>query len=226
MEGFGSGGTRPDESAGGGSLSLRPRPLEGSAVSSDEELVRRAQHGDESAFAVLIGRYDRKIINHIYAMLRDYDRALDLAQETFLRLLTRVNAYSETARFSTWLYRIGTNLAIDEIRRRKRWRMIPFLTRPDGGQIEFPSDPGGSPDAPLLEDERRRLVREAVASLPPHYRGAVVLKDLQDLPYEEVAEILEVPVGTVKSRVNRARSLLKDALEPVLEAGPPQDDRP
>jgi RNA polymerase sigma-70 factor (ECF subfamily) len=201
--------------------------LNPAAGPSDEQLVRRAQEGDESAFDTLIRRYEKKITSHVYAMLRDYDRALDLAQETFLRLLTRVDAYRETARFSTWLYRISTNLAIDEIRRRRRWRMVPFLGKGDQewqDPAERPVVLGGprppSPEAPLLEDERRTMVRQAVATLPPHYRSAVVLKDLQDLPYDEVAEILEVPVGTVKSRVNRARTMLKDSLRSVLALSP------
>lgn len=197
-----------------------------SQPASDEELVRRAQAGDSSAFDELIARYEGKITHHIHAMLRDWDKALDLAQDTFVKLLTRVDAYRETAKFSTWLYRIGTNLAIDEIRRRKRWRWVPFLTTsPDGQEQEIPHlrvtakrSPG--PEAPLLEDERRGLVRRAIDDLPPHYRSAVLLKDMQDLPYEEVSEILEIPIGTVKSRVNRARGMLKDRLEPVFEDQP------
>lgn len=198
-------------------------PAGGTAGVTDEQLVRRAQRGDHSAFDILIGRYEKKIVNHIYSMLRDYDKALDLAQETFIRLVTRVDAYKETARFSTWLYRIGTNLAIDEIRRRKRWRLVPFLGHGDqegevlpGRSTYLASRLAPSPDVPLLEDETKNMVRRAVATLPAHYRSALVLKDLQDLQYEEVAEILEVPVGTVKSRVNRARALLKDSLESVL----------
>jgi RNA polymerase sigma-70 factor (ECF subfamily) len=191
--------------------------------------VRQAQGGDDSAFEILIARYDRKITSHIYAMLRDYDRALDLAQETFLRLLTRVDYYKETARFSTWLYRIGTNLAIDEIRRRRRWRLVPIIGK---GEEEWQpprlqaADQRHSlpPDAPLLEDETRTLVRAAVATLPEHYRSALVLKDLQDMPYEEVAEVLEVPVGTVKSRVNRARSLLKESLREHFAADEERND--
>lgn len=206
-------------------MSADPLPFaEGTEGPTDEELVRLAREGEDRAFDLLIARYESKIVSHIHAMLRDYDKALDLAQETFVRLLTRVDAYRETARFSTWLYRIGTNLAIDEIRRRRRWRMVPFMS-PGGpgdraldGGVPLPTSHRPGPEAPLLEDETRTVIRNAVASLPPHYRSAVVLKDLQDLPYEDVAEILEIPVGTVKSRVNRGRGMLKDTLEPVLSS--------
>ena len=190
---------------------------------TDESLVRMAQAGDESAFEILISRYESKITSHIYAMLRDYDRALDLAQETFVRLLTRVDAYKEAAKFSTWLYRIGTNLAIDEIRRRRRWRLVPFISPTTGeappvDSIRLPTIVAPpTPDVPLLEDERRGFVRRAISALPSHYRSAILLKDMEDLPYDEVAEILDVPIGTVKSRVNRARALLKDSLQPVFD---------
>ena len=188
---------------------MDPNPVARSTSPTDEELVRLAQQGVSSAFESLISRYERKITNHIYGMLRDYDRALDLAQDTFIKLLTRVDKYRETAKFSTWLYRISTNLAIDEIRRRRRWRWVPFIvTNNDGQEMETVplritgAQPG--PDVPLFEEERRDFVRIAIDGLPPHYKSAVLLKDMQDLPYDEVSEILEIPVGTVKSRLNAA----------------------
>jgi RNA polymerase sigma-70 factor (ECF subfamily) len=192
---------------------------------SDEQLVELAKGGDRAAFEQLVSRFMNPILNHIRGMLRDRERALDLTQETFIRLYTHLGDYRSHARLSTWLYRIATNLAIDEIRRRRRSRVLPFRVRREDGEEaepEFP-DNGPGPDAPLLRSEVQEKVRAAVAQLPEVYRASLVLRDLQGLSYEQVAEVLSVPIGTVKSRVNRARLLLKERLAPYvgnLEAPP------
>jgi RNA polymerase sigma-70 factor (ECF subfamily) len=184
----------------------------------DQELVRLALEGDRSAFERLVSRHMNLVLNHLHGMLHDRERALDLCQETFLRLHRHLAEYRSDARLSTWLYRIATNLAIDEIRKSRRSRVLPFRTRREDGEPCEPEfqDARPGPEAQVLTEELREEVRAAVAGLPEAYRASLVLRDLQGLSYEEVAEALEVPVGTVKSRVNRARLLLRERLAPYL----------
>lgn len=191
-------------------------------VPSDEDLVLRFQGGDTSAFDTLVRRYKNPVANFLFSLIHDYDRSLELAQETFLRVYQNVGRYEINAKFSTWVYRIGMNLAIDEMRRRKRWRFIPFVVRTEDGEFlerEQPDD-DLDPEDRLLESEVQRVVRDAIATLPERYRASLVLKDLQGLSYQEIAEIHRVPEGTVKSRINRARLLLKERLTPYFTGRP------
>ena len=191
-------------------------------VPSDEDLVLRFQGGDASAFDALVRRYKNPVTNFLFTLIHDYDRSLELAQDTFLRVYQNVGRYQINAKFSTWVYRIGMNLAIDEMRRRKRWRFVPFVVRTEDGELlerEQPDD-DLDPEDHLLGSEVQRVVRAAIATLPERYRASLVLKDLQGLSYEEIAEIHRVPEGTVKSRINRARLLLKERLTPYFMGRP------
>jgi len=188
----------------------------------DEELVFRVQRGDRASFDLLVKRYKNPLTGFLYGVVQDYDRAQELSQDAFLRVYVNIRRYEPSARFSTWLYRIGLNLAIDETRRRKRWKWVPmFSTNQDGETFEReqPStDPG--PERRTLENETQQVVRAAIATLPDIYRTSLILKDLQGLSYEEIAAIQEIPEGTVKSRLNRARALLKERLTPYIQGRP------
>lgn len=188
---------------------------------SDHELVAAARDGDELAFQEVVRRYRTPITNFVYRMLNDYDTAVDLAQETFVRIYTSINRYEANYSFSTYIYRIASNLAISEIRKRKRRRVVSLFgvfTGEDGEPVALdPADNRQLQDERMLEDERRRAVNRAIASLPEKYRTALVLRDIEDHTYEQIATILSLSEGTVKSRINRARNLLREKLEHLLD---------
>jgi RNA polymerase sigma-70 factor (ECF subfamily) len=188
---------------------------------SDHELVAAARDGDELAFQEVVRRYRTPITNFVYRMLNDYDMAVDLAQETFVRIFTSLNRYEANYSFSTYIYRIASNLAISEIRKRKRRRVVSLFgvfKGDDGEAVELdPADDRQLQDDRMLEDERRRAVNRAIASLPEKYRTALVLRDIEDHSYEQIATILSLSEGTVKSRINRARNLLREKLGHLLD---------
>ena len=189
---------------------------------SDHELMAAVREGDEWAFDELVRRYQSPMTGYLYRMLNDYETALDLAQETFVRLYQNAHRYRANHHFSTYLYRIATNLAISELRRRKRWNMLPlvsFFATKDGEEEEKAFDLPDTrplPEAWILREEERQIVARAVASLPEKYRAAIILRDIQGLDYEQIAEILRLPLGTVKSRINRARNFLREKLRGYL----------
>jgi RNA polymerase sigma-70 factor (ECF subfamily) len=187
----------------------------------------RVQAGSEDAFEELVTRYQGPILGYLTGMLSDRDEALDATQETFVRLFTRADRHRAQGSFRAWLYKMATNVALDLLRKRRRRRWVR-LFEPAGASAVSGDGSGVSAEAAraplpwtgapssalggLLADERAAAVQRAVATLPAVYRTALILKDLQDLPYEDVAGALGVSAGTVKSRVNRARNLLRDKL--------------
>jgi RNA polymerase sigma-70 factor (ECF subfamily) len=156
------------------------------------------QEGDEEAFKELVRRYKEPIISFSARLLNSREKAMDIAQETFIRVFASADSYRPVGAFGGWLYRIAYNLAINELR-------------------SFdPRSPAPSAEDSLLGDERSALVRRCVAALPPKYRGAVVMKDMEGLTFDEIARILGCPESTVKSRVMRARRMLRKRLEGAL----------
>jgi RNA polymerase sigma-70 factor (ECF subfamily) len=187
---------------------------------NDHDLIAAVRDGDEVAFQEIVRRYRNPITNFVYRMIDDYERAVELAQETFIRVYTSASRYEANYSFSTYIYRIATNLAISELRKRKRRKFIslfsPFVD--DGGEpveIDLP-DEKPLQDESLIDDERRRAVARAIASLPEKYRAAIVLRDVEGLSYDRIAEVLKLSEGTVKSRINRARNLLKEKLSAYM----------
>lgn len=185
-------------------------------AASDHELLALIRDGDEVAFQEIVRRYRNPITNFVYRMIDDYERSVELAQETFIRIFTSASRYQANYSFSTYIYRIASNLAISELRRRKRRKLVslfsPFTTD-DGEAIEIdPPDVNPLQDETMIKDERRRAVARAIASLPEKYRAAIVLRDVEGLSYDRIAEVLDLSEGTVKSRINRARNLLKEKL--------------
>jgi len=187
---------------------------------SDHELLAATRDGDGAAFQEIVRRYRNPITNFIYRMIDDYEKAVDLAQETFVRVYTSTDRYRADYSFSTYIYRIASNLAISELRQRKRRRLIPlfsFFTDEKGEAVEMDfADERPLQDTALIEDERRRAVSRAIKSLPEKYRVAVILRDVEGLSYERITEILGLSEGTVKSRINRARNLLREKLRNYL----------
>lgn len=185
---------------------------------SDHALLEATRTGDQDAFAELVGRYRNQLTGYIYRMTNDYDGAVDLAQETFVRLYRAVDRYQTSHAFSTYLYRIATNLAISELRKRKRRRLVSltgfFQTSDRGEAREFdPADERPLIDCELVATERRQAVQRAISTLPEKYRAPLILRDVEGRSYEEIARILQTSEGTVKSRISRARDFLREKMK-------------
>jgi RNA polymerase sigma-70 factor, ECF subfamily len=183
---------------------------------SDHSLIEATKNGDEDAFAIIITRYRSPITNYLYRFLNDYEEAVDLAQETFVRVYFAIDRYHTDFAFSTYIYRIATNLAISEIRKRKRRTILSLtgLFQSDAeDNTEFqPADERSLPDKDLIDTEQEQVIAKAIATLPPKYRVPVILRDIEGRTYEEIATILDLGLGTTKSRISRARALLKEKL--------------
>lgn len=184
---------------------------------SDHQLIEATRNGDEAAFAEIVNRYRNPLTNYLFRMLNDYEEAVDLAQETFVRVYFALERYHTEFAFSTYLYRIATNLAITEIRKRRRRKLLSltgFFGENETENEDFqPPDEKSLPDKNLLETERTRAIEKAIISLPEKYRAPIILREIQDLSYEEIAQILELGLGTTKSRISRARALLREKLK-------------
>lgn len=178
---------------------------------NETELVTRAQNGDRNAFSELVRIHAQGVLNVVYRMCGDMQVAEDAAQETFIQAWLRLPSYRPQASLRNWLYRIAVNSAIDMLRKEKR--ILP-------GAVEDlslkESEPG--PEALVASFERTEMVQEAVLALPDASRAVLVLREFEDLSYQEIAEALDIPVGTVMSRLNYARKLLKEKLEVKLFA--------
>jgi RNA polymerase sigma-70 factor, ECF subfamily len=185
---------------------------------SDEQAMWRVQmHDDNQAFAQLLSRWEGPIKRLCIRMLNDEHKAEDVTQEAFARIYAKRKDFQHGSKFSTFLWRVATNLCLDELRRVKRRRELTILPQTmDSSETdvweELPSD-GPGPDATAVADEHAELVRRAVAQLPEHYRSVVVLRHYEDLKFREIADVLDVPEGTVKSRMAEALSLLNAALK-------------
>lgn len=186
-------------------------------VLSDHELIEAAKNGDENAFAEIVARYRSPITNFLYRFLNDYEEAVDLAQETFVRVYFAIERYHTGFAFSTYIYRIATNLAITEVRKRKRRKLLSLtgLFQNDlDDPTEFqPADTKPLADADIIDAEQSRAIARAITTLPPKYRVPIVLRDIEGLSYDEIASVMNLGLGTTKSRINRARGLLKVKLK-------------
>ncbi|MGI8639805.1 MAG: sigma-70 family RNA polymerase sigma factor [Pyrinomonadaceae bacterium] len=184
---------------------------------SDHALIESAKNGDEAAFAEIVRRYRNPITNYLYRFLNDYEEAVDLAQETFVRVYFALERYHTDFAFSTYIYRIATNLAISELRKRKRRKLVSltgFFQYDNEEEEDFhPTDEKPLPDVNLIENEQSKMIARAIAALPEKYRAPIVLREIEEKTYEEIAQILELGLGTTKSRINRARGLLREKLK-------------
>jgi RNA polymerase sigma-70 factor (ECF subfamily) len=194
--------------------------LPGGGAESDEQLMLRVGQGDKGAFDEIVRRYTSRMVNLAYQIVGDREMAQDIAQETFLRAYKSASRYREISKFSTWLYTIAINLCRNELRRRKfrMYSLEGMAEREDEDKLRIDiADESMKPDRDLERKEIGRIVREAVAMLPEKFRTPLVLRDIQDLTYEEIGGILDLPEGTVKSRINRARQRVKEILTPLFE---------
>ncbi|MEZ5307389.1 MAG: sigma-70 family RNA polymerase sigma factor [Pyrinomonadaceae bacterium] len=187
---------------------------------SDHDLIELTRKGEESAYAEIVARYQNPLTNYLYRMLNDYEEAVDLTQEAFVRVYLAIERYHSGYAFSTYIYRIATNLAITELRKRKRRKLFSLtgLFQFDGDEeVEFqPPDKRETPDLETVNKEKSVVIGKAIAALPDKYRAPIILREIQELSYEEIAEILELGLGTTKSRISRGRGLLRDRLKDYL----------
>jgi RNA polymerase sigma-70 factor (ECF subfamily) len=190
--------------------------LAGKSSISDLDLVKSAALGREEDFEALVIRYQRQIVNYIFRIIGDYDAALDVTQETFIKVYNFLNKYSTEYKFSTWLYRIAHNAAIDHLRRNSVQSQSIETENADGTyqlQLEC-SQPG--PEKLRERSEWRAELQDVVRCLPASYRELIVLRHSRELSYDEIAEVTGLPLGTVKNRLFRAREMMREIL---LERG-------
>ena len=196
------------------------------AALPDHEIMTRLKSAPPElvmdGFEILVARYKNSIVSFLFRFVGDFRTAEDLAQETFLRVFKKVNDYNNAAKFSTWLYTIASNLAKDEFKRRAR-HPARSLDWKGGGDTtrnipQIKADTTDSvPDVQLEHDEIRKNVKKALELLDEHDREVLLLKDVQGLSYEEISHVLELPMGTVKSRISRARVAFKDVWKKMGE---------
>lgn len=183
------------------------------AYMDDQKLIALVQEGDEAAFAEIVRIYKDKIVNFLYQVTGDYQRAVDLSQETFLRVYFKADRYKPIAPFSSWVYAIASNLAKTDIKRRRRMNAVSLEELPPTVDI---STPGGEEGDSGLS----RNLKAALDSLHPRYRLPVVMKDVEGYSQEEIAAILKRPVGTIKARISRGRTMLRKCLEKAVDKKP------
>ena len=181
---------------------------------ADGELVARAIAGREEGFEELVRRYQRPIVAYVYRMVGDYDAALDLTQEVFIKVYGSLERYRPEFKFSTWIYRIAHNASIDHLRRLGGMRTEDLEVEGEGGRTyEKPlASSAPSPEQESERRERRAEIEEIVQALAPAYRELIVLRHAHDLSYDEIAEVTGLPLGTVKNRIFRAREAMRTHL--------------
>ena len=192
-------------------------PLQSSPASyaqkSDEVLITLFQHGERGVYKILVERYQERVRSLIFSIFHDSGMVDDLAQEVFIKAYEALPSFRLDSSFYTWIYRIAVNKSRDEMRRRKVRRFLSFQTLVDEANKELVAKMSVPPE----ERDAKEIVSLGLQALPEKFRSAIILKDIEGLSYEEIAEVLQCELGTVKSRLSRARSMLRKVLQPLLE---------
>ena len=194
-------------------LSMERLVMDNEFKFSDEELILRFQKGDEQSYVELVNRYRDRLINFIYRFVNDTESAEDIVQDALLKVYTHKHYYKNIAKFSTWLYTIAGNLAKTELRKKKT-RKVTNLSQmgPEDKDFELTSNEPETDKATQNEYLEKRI-QIAINKLPLHFKTVTILREIQELSYEEISKIVDVPLGTVKSRINRARLQLQKELK-------------
>jgi RNA polymerase sigma-70 factor (ECF subfamily) len=191
-------------------------------AADDSAVVTAFLNGEERAFTELVERYQTRLLNFIYRTIGDRDRAEDLVQEVFIRVYRHLHRFDRSKKFSTWAYTIASNLAKNELRNRSRNPLVLFQSMRSQGEegeerpIEF-EDATSRPDDMYRKRHLQELVEGTVSKLPEHHREVFVLREIEGKSYEEIAEITHCNLGTVKSRLNRARTAFAAIIEPQID---------
>lgn len=193
------------------------------STATDQEVVEHARDGRESAYRELVRRYQRPVFSLIYRMVRDRELAEDLSQETFVKVLNAIDRYRPEFKFSSWVFKIANNAAIDHLRR-KELDTLSLDGGPDATTAERVEATalqiGDTTESPLDELEARELgsaIERAIGKLRPEYQTCIILRHVEGRPYDEIADILGLPLGTVKTYIHRARAELRELLDPLCE---------
>lgn len=189
----------------------------GAEQPTDEDLVAAVLRGDRERFGDLVDRYQGRLVNYLFRLLRSADDAHDLAQEVLVKVYQVLDRYDPQYRFSTWLFRVAQNAAIDQIRRR-RLKLVSLRqddSEGDGRDWDLPS-PERGPYGELRNRERGDAIQEAIEGLPWEYRELILLRHFGELPYEDIARMKGMPLGTVKNKLFRGRQMLKERLQDFL----------
>jgi len=189
------------------------------AETTDAQLVRRVQKGDKGAFDLLVLKYQHKIVNLVMRYVRDPDQALDITQEAFLKAYRALPRFRGDAAFYTWMYRIAVNTAKNYLAAQRRRPMDVELDMQDPDQFDLHAKlkDTDTPEAVTLSHELQSTVERAIAALPDDLRTAIVLRELDGMSYEEIAETMECPVGTVRSRIFRARDAISKKIGALID---------
>ena len=182
-------------------------------VYTDEQLIARFQTGDEQAYVELVNRYRDRLMNFVFQFLGDMEQSEDVVQDTMLKLFEKKHYYREIAKFSTWIYTIARNLANTELRKRKR-RKVTVLSQMTRDEREYEL-PAIQPETgqEVQNEYAAKQIQIAIHALPEHFKTVIILRDIQELSYDDISSIVGVPLGTVKSRINRARLQLQADLK-------------
>jgi len=185
----------------------------------DQELVERVQSGDKRAFDLLVGKYQHKIVSLISRYVSDHAEALDVAQEAFIKAYRAIGRFRGDSAFYTWLYRIAINTAKNHLVAQNRRPPLSDVDAQDAEQFQVDSrlKEQDSPEHDVLREEIERTIHRAIADLPDDLRVAITLRELEGMSYEEIAKTMECPIGTVRSRIFRAREAIDQRLRPLLD---------
>lgn len=191
-----------------------PRKNASASSLEDDALVSEALAGREDSYSKLVDKYQKPLYFHIRKMIKEVELVDDLVQEVFMKAFHNLNSYSNEYAFSTWIYRIATNHTIDYLRKKKLQTLSidqPYKTKDGDMEMQLP-DESFSTDQPVMKKERKAIVQQAIDELPEKYRLVIEMRHMEEKTYQEIAEILDLPLGTVKAHIFRARELLYKAL--------------
>ncbi|UCH84569.1 MAG: sigma-70 family RNA polymerase sigma factor [Candidatus Latescibacterota bacterium] len=191
---------------------------------SDEELILKVAEGNNVSFDILVDRYKIRLYNYLFRLVRNEDEAEEIAQETFVKAFIHAGKYKTIAKFSTWLYTIATNLVRNRLRAKKRAPRFLSLwshnsdSEDDGRTIDL-VDHSRQPDSQFNDTELSEIINDAIEKIPEKYRVSFVLREINQLSYEEIAAVTGLKLGTVRSRINRARNYFRKLVEPIVDRG-------
>ncbi len=185
---------------------------------TDEELIKEFQDNNTlEAYEILVKRYKDPLMNFVYRFLGDKDSCTDVVQETMIKFYLNKDSYRSFAKFSTWIYTIAANLAKNELKRRKRRTIFSIDNNDDEKSLQIEDKMFLQPDKATDSEIKNEIIQNALLKVKPVYREVVILRDIQDLSYEEISEITGLPIGTVKSKINRGRAQLQKLLKNIYK---------
>ena len=196
-----------------------PREAKQRSHDADDEaaIVRRCCEGESAAFEILVRRYQDKIYSLTVGLLGSHADAEEVTQEAFLKAFEKLGGFRQDSSFYTWLFKIATNEALSRRRKKSRFGFFSiFAGKDDDPQPDLPNKKQPQPDRPMIANENAAAVRKALGKLDMEFRAVVVMRDMEDMNYNEIAKVLDIPIGTVKSRINRARLMLRDMLKDIM----------